>query len=235
MSFTPSVEDQQLLADTLELRDDPMSSHERMAETIFGLAFLVAAAAIWWFDPPHALSVAPAALCVVLMALATLVRFDTPFGFTVATQLAFVPLLFAVPVGMVPVAVLVALALSRVVEIAAGKARPSRLLLVVGNAWFSIGPAAVFVIAGTQPSDAAPLLLTAALLAQFLVDFAASTVRQWMLRDASLAEQLQDLWVYGMDAALSGIGLVVAESVQSHPVALLALVPLLGVLAMFAN
>ena len=38
-----------------------------------------------------------------------------------------------------------------------------------------------------------------------------------------------------IDAALSGVGLVVAEQINSAPAAVLAVVPLLGLLAMFAR
>jgi putative nucleotidyltransferase with HDIG domain len=46
---------------------------------------------------------------------------------------------------------------------------------------------------------------------------------------------LRSTWVYGIDAALSGVGLVVAEQIHTSPVAALALVPLLGLLAVFAH
>ena len=55
------------------------------------------------------------------------------------------------------------------------------------------------------------------------------------LRGASFSSLLRSNWVYVIDAALSGIALVVAEDVHSAPVAALALVPLLGLLAMFAH
>ena len=46
------------------------------------------------------------------------------------------------------------------------------LLRIPANAWFAIGPALVFAIAGVPPGDAGPLLLVAALAAQFAGDFA---------------------------------------------------------------
>jgi hypothetical protein len=120
--------------------------------------------------------------CFVLLVLASRVRFDTPFGFTVATQLAFVPLVFAMPVTLVLFAVVLALVTARTPELLAGKIRASRMLLTVGNAWFAIGPVAVFVLAGISPGEAGPLLLVAALAAQFLVDFTVSAARNWIAR-----------------------------------------------------
>jgi len=55
------------------------------------------------------------------------------------------------------------------------------------------------------------------------------------MRDANLSSLFSSSWVYGIDAALSGVGLVVAEEIHTTPLAPLALVPLLGLLAVFAH
>ncbi len=235
MSFQPSVEEQRLLADTFERAGSGMTRRDKIAEALVGVGFLLAAAALWALRPPHSFDVAPAMLCLAVMVLATLVRFDTPFGFTVATQLAFVPLLFALPLALVAPAVVVALALARLPQALRGTIRPSRLLLVVGNSWFAIGPVAVLVLAKTEPSQAGPALLLAALVAEFAVDFLVSDVRLAIAREADLATQVRDSWVYAIDAALSGVGLVVAKDLHAAPYAPLALVPLLGLLAVFAH
>ncbi len=235
MSFNPDFAQQELLADTFRRPGTRMMPAERISDWLVGLGFIAAAAAAWAFAPADSFSPAPAVICMGLMIVATMVRFDTPFGFTVATQLAFVPLLFALPVALVAPAVVLALALARLPDVWTGRVRWGRLAQVVGNSWFAIGPVAVFVIADTKPQDAGAGLLLLALAAQFTVDFAASTVRLWIARDAPLASQLNDLWVYGIDAALSGIALVVAEQIQKTPAAPLALLPLLALLAIFAR
>ena len=222
MSLKPSLEEQELLADTFRRAGTRMPARERTSEIVSACGFAVAVAGLWWAQPPSPFAVVPAGLCVLVMMLATRVRFDTPFGFTVATQLAFVPLLFAVPGAIVPIAVVAALTIARLPEVLAGTARPGRLLLTVGNSWFAIGPAAVFALAETPPGAAGAVLLLAALGAQFLVDFTASAVRFWIDRGASLADQLRETWVYGIDAALSGIALVVAEDIHTTPVAILS-------------
>jgi putative nucleotidyltransferase with HDIG domain len=98
-----------------------------------------------------------------------------------------------------------------------------------------VGPVAVLVVAGVEPGSAGPALLIAALLAQFAVDFGISVLRVLIARDATVSSQLGETWVYGFDAALSGVGLLVAKALHSSPVAVLSLLPLLGVLAMFAR
>ena len=231
----PTLEEQELLATTFRLRQARMTPRERLAEIVVDGAFVVAVAAIWWIRPPHAFGLLGAALCFLVLVLATRVRFDTPLGFTVPTQLAFIPLVFAMPVAIVPIAVVAALGIARLPDVIAGKLRPSRLVEVVGNSWFAIGPAFVFAAANTEPHDAGAALLVGALAAQFVADFTMSAVRFRIGRGATFSEQLQDTWVYGVDAALSGIGLVVAEDIASVPAAALAPLPLLALLAVFAR
>jgi putative nucleotidyltransferase with HDIG domain len=236
MAFSPSVVEQELLAATLRQEGGGMSARERLGELVVGAAFAGTAVCLVWLRPPHPFAIGPALLCFALLVLATRVRFDTPFGFTVATQLAFVPLVFAMPVTLVPFAVVLALVTARMPELLTGKVRASRMLLMVGNAWFAIGPVAVFVFADMSPSTAGPLLLVAALAAQFLVDFTVSAARNWIARDADLSTQLREsCWVYAIDVALSGIAIVIAEDVQAVPVAAVAVLPLLGLMAMFAR
>ncbi|HTW11991.1 MAG TPA: HD-GYP domain-containing protein [Solirubrobacteraceae bacterium] len=235
MSFTPDLAQQERLAAASGRTRREMTAGEWRAEELMSGAFVLAVAAIWYVRPPHSFAVLPALLCVALLVLATRVRFSTPFGFTVATQLAFVPLLFAMPAAWVPIAVVVALSLAAIPEVVTGKARADRLVKRIGNAWFAIGPAAVFAATGTAPMHADGWLLLAALGAQFAADFGASAVRYAIAGHASLAEQAGDAWVYVIDAALSGVALVVAEEIHRAGYAPLALLPLLGLLAVFAR
>jgi putative nucleotidyltransferase with HDIG domain len=235
MSLQPSLEDQELLADTLQRAVTVVSRRELVAETAAGAGYLAAAAALWAAAPPHHVGLLGPALCLAVFVLAMRVPFDTSFGFTVPTQLAFVPLLFALPPALVPLAVVLGLALARVPDLVRGSTRPSRLLAAAGNSWFAIGPVAVFVIAGVTPARAGAGLLLAALAAQFVGDFAVCALRVAIERGGSLRAQLRETWVYAVDAGLSGVGLVVAKAVPSHPLAPLTLVPLLGLFAVFAR
>jgi HD-GYP domain-containing protein (c-di-GMP phosphodiesterase class II) len=235
MSYMPGPEQQGQLAESMLLPHAMLSRREWLAETIIGGGFVAATCALIAIRPPHAFHPWPALLCVVLLAIATRVEFDLPWGFTVATQLAFVPLLFALPVTLVPVAVVVALLLAALPEMARHELHPSRLVKRIGNAWFAIGPVAVFVAAGTTPRHAGAWLLLAALAAEFAVDFVSSTLRFRISHSRPWRDQLQDGWVYMIDAALSGVGLAIAEEIHRAPYAPLALLPLLGLLAVFAR
>ncbi len=235
MAIDPNVEEQQELAQTFSRSREGMTQRERGAELVVATGFAAAVVVLLASSPPGAVSIEPAACCTVAMALAMMVRFETPFGFTGPAQLAFVPLLFSMPVTLVPIATLLALTVAFLPHLLRGELRPARLVRVVGNAWFSIGPVAVFVVAGVEPQHASGWLLLAALAAQFVCDFLISTLRDLTTRGASLSSQLRETWVYGVDAALSGVGLVVARALPTAPAAALTLVPLLGIMALFAR
>jgi HD-GYP domain-containing protein (c-di-GMP phosphodiesterase class II) len=235
MGAQPSFEEQEVLADTRRRAVAAMTGRELLAELLVGIGFLAVVVALWLISPPHGLNPIAAILSVAVMALATRVSFDTPFGFTPATQLAFVPLLFAVPRAAVPIAVVVALVIAQLPDVLAGRLAPVKLWRTPANAWFSLGPALVFAIAGTRPDAAGAALLVAALAAQFLGDFGASGLYFGIARRASLRSQVGETWVYAIDAALSAVGLVVAEEISAAPYAVVAVVPLLGLLAMFAH
>ena len=235
MSYTPDVAQQEQLVEAKKRWSSALNSRELLAELLVDGGFVAAAAALILLRQPHGFNPTGALLCVALLALANRVKFDTPFGFTVATQLAFVPLIFALPVSLAPPAVVAGLLLGNLPELRSGTLRPSRLVMVIGNAWFAIGPVAVFAISGTSPWHASAWLLLAALAAQFAVDFASSAIRFSIFTQQSWRSQLGDAWVYVIDAALSGVGLAVAEEVRHAPYAPLAALPLLGLLAIFAR
>jgi putative nucleotidyltransferase with HDIG domain len=224
-----------LLAHELERRRSRMTRRERLAGLVATVGFAVAAAAVWLIHPPHGLEVVPAATCVLVLALATRIQFDTPFGFTVPTQMAFVPLVFVVPVALVPIAVVLALTIGRLDKVLTGEIAPRALLRAIPNSWFAIGPVAVFAIADVEPRNAGAVLLIIALLAEFAGDFLAAKVQDAITQWANFRAQLRETWIYAIDAALSGIGLVVAQDLHHSPAEVLFLLPLLGLFAVFAR
>jgi putative nucleotidyltransferase with HDIG domain len=231
----PSLEEQELLADTFQLDHAKLTRAELHAALLDTAGFLLVALVLVLIQAPHGFLLAATLSSALVLAVASRVQFDTPFGFTVPVQLGFVPLLFTAPVALVPVLVAAVLAIAGLPDVLAGNVRPSRLLQTAGNSWFAVGPAAVFALSGVAPDDAGAGLLLAAFAAQFALDFAISSLRFSASRGAGLRSQLRDAWVYGVDAALTGVALVVAESTHAHPLAPLALLPLLGLIGMFAK
>ena len=231
----PTDDQQAVIADTLQRLRVTMAARERLAEGLLSAVFLGAVALLWALSPPGGFAVVPAVVCLAVLVLAARIRIDTPFGWTPPTQLAFVPLVFAVPLAVVPVAVLLAMVIVRLPDIVTGKMRADRIVQAIPNSWFAIGPVAVFAIARVSADKATPALLVAALAAEFLVDFLVSVARFAVGRGATLADVLSQRWIYVVDAALSGVALIVAEQIHVHPIAALAPLPLLGLVAMFAR
>ncbi len=235
MSFDPSFEEQELLAETIEREGARMTTRELVTGRLLAAGFAAAVAGLWLLMPPRSFALIPAVVSLAVLVIAMLVSFDTPFGQSRATQLGFLPLLFALPLALVPIAVAVAMAIAWLPDVKSGELRPARLLQVPCNCWFALGPVAVFTLAHTDPHRAGAPLLAAALGAQFGADFVVSSLRFVILLGASLATVARSTWVYAIDAALSGIAIVVAKDVHDAPLATLSLVPLLGLLALFAQ
>ena len=215
-----------------------LSRREVRTEVIVGGTFVLAVLALLAWFPPSSGDWEPvlALTSMVALALAIRVEFDIGSGITVPSQLAFIPLLFAVPPALVPAAVVAAIAAGKLVDVVRGDMRPVRLLAIFANAWFSIGPALVFGIAAPDaPQDATLGLMLAALAAQFAGDLGASSVREALVHGATAREQLQELWVYAVDVALTPVGLMAAWSAEETSLGVLGLLPLLGVLALFAR
>ena len=212
-----------------------MTRREILAAVLLTAGFIAAVVGVWLIEDPDSFPILPAVISLLVLAVAVRVQFDTPLGFTVPSQLAFVPLVFAAPAAIVPVAVAVAFTIALLPDVVRGELRPIRLLNAPSNSWFALGPVAVLAITHTRPEHAGPLLLIAALFAQFAVDSAAAAVRFAITREASVLSVFRSNWIYGIDAALAVPGLLAAESVHRTPLAALAMLPLLGLLAMFAH
>ena len=130
MTSQPTFAEQELMVATRRRARTRMRGRDLLAELLVGLGLVGGDGRGPVLAPAAAhVHVGRCALVAWLaMVLATRVQFDTPFGFTVATQLAFVPLLFALPVALVPLAVALALAMALVPDVIAGRSDVQRLL-----------------------------------------------------------------------------------------------------------
>jgi putative nucleotidyltransferase with HDIG domain len=216
-----------------------MAFVERRGELLVGGGFMVVAVALALVgEISQSFSLPIVALYVLGIAVASQVRFDIGAGFTVPTQAVFVPMLFAVPVSLVPLLVALALALGMAPGILSRKVPASRILTVPGNCWFAVGPALVLLDAHDRNPDGRWGILLLALTAQFVCDFTANAVRERLLHDITLRELLVEVrQVYALDLALSPLGLAIAfatSPVQSQWSVLL-IAPLFGVMRLFSR
>ena len=172
---------------------------------------------------------------VIAYALAASVEFEVGAGSAVPTQLILVPMLFVLPLGIVPGCVAAGLVLADVPRYVKREAHPERAVPLVLSAWYAAGP--VVVLAGFGESTPRlshwPIYLLA-LACQFLLDFAASACRAWYAFGTAPSAQLAEMAsVWSVDAALAPIGLFIALTTTTY--AFLASLPLMLLIAVFAR
>jgi putative nucleotidyltransferase with HDIG domain len=227
-----------LVAEARERSGDRVRYRELAVEAAVGAAFVAAAVSLAVFvDWDRSFSAGASAVTVAALLLASRVSFEIGDGYAVPTQIVFVASLFVLPTPLVPVAVAAGLLLARVLDAFGGRMHPSRVLQALGDSWYAIGPALVLALAqdaGLEWSDW-PLFL-AALGAQFALDFMWSTIRAWGASGIPPRTMVRVLgWVYGVDAALAPIGLVLAYAAFGRPYLILLGLPLVGLLGYFAQ
>jgi hypothetical protein len=213
----------------------PLDAAERRAELLIGGSAAVVAVALWLLPGAGHWSIA-ALVCAIAMLAASCIRIDVAGSYTVPTQLAFVPLVFTVPANALPTVVMGVLVLGRLPDVLRGTASPARLLLAFGNGWFAIGPAILVVLLGDPETILRhPLYGVALLGAQVAGDFAASTLRMAIIRDAPIREQLREAaWVYGFDATLTPAPLWLTAATGKPALAAAVLLPALALVRMYA-
>jgi putative nucleotidyltransferase with HDIG domain len=237
MSLNPNAIEQERMAAAAERRRASVARRERWVEGLFGGGFLFAAGALWLLaGAPAEPDIIAALACMVGLAVAVHVPFAVGDGYTAPTQLAFVPLWFTVPPALIPVAVVVSLVVTRLPAVVSRRWPASRLLLVPGDAWFALAPAAVFAVAGVElRAHPNVVAVVAALLAQVAIEVVTWAVRERLLGGTALREQIGELWVQAVDLALTPVALLVAVAQERHAWAPLAVLPLLGVLRLFSR
>jgi HD-GYP domain-containing protein (c-di-GMP phosphodiesterase class II) len=215
-----------------------LEARERTSRWISAVGFLTAAIAVVVAVPSdRPLSVALAAISVLLYAVAYRVEFEVGSGSAVAAQLALVPMLLLLPVPLVPLLVALGAVLARVPGVIGGQIHAERLTAPLASSWYVLGPAAVLMAAGEPSVELrSSLWFVAALAAQFTADFATTTVREWWALGISPRRLVQPMaWVFLVDAALAPIGLAIAFTAASSGIVVLIALPLLGLIAIFAR
>jgi HD-GYP domain-containing protein (c-di-GMP phosphodiesterase class II) len=182
-------------------------------------------------------SVPMALALVAIYALASHVEFEVRTGYALPTQLVLVPMLFLLPLGWTPLLVCAGLVAARSIDVVRGRALPDRLLLAPVYSWHVFGPVVVLALAGErEPRIGDWPIYAAALVAQFVVDFAVSAGRDWVVRGVAPNTQLPFMgWAFVVDAGLAPIGFLAALAGAHHRWTFVLVLPLIGLLAQFAH
>ena len=225
------------MADRHERQRAPAGRREALVETGFAVVFLAVAVLLpVLFEaqaPPAGLTVA----LIVAFALVSRVEFDVGAGYTIPTQILFVPALFLIDPAWAPLVVAAGLTLGRSRDIVRDHNPGRQLLVSVGNAWFAVGPALVlasFMAFEPKWSDWPIYLL--ALAMQFLGDTVAGAGREWLVLGVKPRLQLRMTGlVFLVDVLLTPIGFLAAVVAQDSPPAFLLVLPLAALLRVFAR
>jgi HD-GYP domain-containing protein (c-di-GMP phosphodiesterase class II) len=231
-------EREQALQDTRARRALRLGTRDFWASFALGGSFLatavVLATQLGSERTPHLALVAG---LIAAYAVLYRVEFEIGSGLAVSTQLAFVPMLFLLPLGVVPLAVAAGIMLGNVVELLEGRIHFERIFVRLANSWHAVGPVLVLFAAG----EAAPALrhwpvYAAALAAQFLFEFVSTAARERLalgVRATVLIRYLSVSWV--ADCALSPIALLAALAAFAEPSAFVLVLPLAALLHSFAR
>lgn len=207
---------------------------ELVTELAVALTFIVAAVAMLVAAP--AIDWGLTAWLTGLLAVLVLIVFEVGEGNTRPIHLAIVPMLVLLPPGVVPLAVLVAHLPRTLVKVVRGRAPIARLLLPVADCSFILAPALVFAAldpAGVWATVGTTALALVALMAS---DLAISCVRMKVGLGMDPRPELRGFaWVYVVDACLASVGLLAALAGEAHPALLVLVLPLAGLLVIFAR
>jgi HD-GYP domain-containing protein (c-di-GMP phosphodiesterase class II) len=208
---------------------------ELITQAVGAAGFLAAATALAVLAPWHrTLRATDVLILLVVWVIVERVKFPVAGGWTRPTMLVFVPMLFVLPTPVAPLFAMVGMLLRGLPEFVRRRAPVSRSLALIGDAWFSIGPALVIVLFGADAFAWShwPVYVLA-LVAQIAFDLVATIGRCWIGEGISPRVQLPLLgWVYLVDVTLAPLGLVIASAAVIRPgIALIALSPAMMLIA----
>jgi len=229
---------EQLLASARPRAARGLPRRERISEAAFGAAMLAAVAVLWaWGPAGPELQPATALWLVACYAIAARVRFRVGAGATAPTQLVLMPMLLLAPPWLVPLLAAAGMLVARLPDWLAGRSHPDRVLLVLPDAWHAVAPAAVIALAGAPPASFDEIALYgAAFAAQVLTDVGVGVLRERAALGAPPRLALRLLVdVTAADAALTPVGILAGLVAVREPAALLLVLPLVALLAVFAR
>ncbi len=216
----------------------PLGGRERVISALTGGTFLVTAIAMAVTGSSQdAPGIVVVAALILAFAALTNVDFEIGAGSAIPTQLVFVPMLFLLPLGWVPLAVAAGYLVSLSVDVMRGVRHRERVLPLLGSCWYVIPPVVVLLVWG----DGAPRwdhwpVYIGALGAQFGADLASTLVRERRALDLSLRRLIPfAAYAHTVDLALSPLGLLAAFASMRMPYAFVLVLPLGGVLVIFAR
>jgi diguanylate cyclase (GGDEF)-like protein len=207
---------------------------DRWSAVLTGGSFLVVAIGWVLLSPPESVPWSMLGWCIAAYVVTANVEFEIGPGCALPTAPVQVVMLFSLPPQIVPLAVLAGLAGAALVAQYHDPDRKEGLLVVAASGWQSVGPAAVFAVAGeTTPSWADVPVNALAFGSQFALDTAVSWVRNCYGLGVPFRQVAGALkFTFLCDLALAPVGLAAVLASPDAPSALLLVLPPTLLLAM---
>jgi hypothetical protein len=216
----------------------PLDADERLLSALLGGAFLVVAVVLA-LTAGGGRAPGPVDVGVLVLAFAALanVEFEIGTGAAIPTQLVFVPMLFLLPLGWVPLAVAAAYWMSLNADVVRGRRHQQRVLVLLASCWYVFGPVCVLLAWGEgAPRWSIWPVYVAALAAQFGADLASTLLRERRALGISLRRLVPMAAIaYGVDLALAPLGLLAAFAAIGMSYAFVLLLPVAVLLTIFAR
>ncbi|MFN8223159.1 MAG: HD-GYP domain-containing protein [Gaiellales bacterium] len=215
-----------------------LSARERFTTLVVGGLALVSALAFAAFGPWNRdLSIPVLLALLATYAAATIVEFEVGAGTAIPTELILVPMLFCLPLALVPLVVAAGLVLGTLVESTRTRAPLSRTVTPLASSWHALGPVLVFAWFGVgSPRWSDWPIYLIALAAQFAIDATSSAISDRVAL-GPLPPRYFDAfrWVFAIDTLLAPIGVALAMATVSAHYTFLVAMPLIALLRFFAH
>lgn len=227
-----------LIAHAREANQQALSLRERVATGAVASVAATGAVLIAVLDGSsrevHPVTVAA---LVGAYAIASRVEFEIGNGSFVPTQVVFIPMLVLLPAGLVAPAVLGALLIAGMLDVARRGRHLERLVLVLPSITFALGGAAVVGAAG-EPAlswDSA-WVYACAIGASAVVDLVTALAHQLVAVGLPPGRMLRMMGeIYLVDVTLAPVGLAFAHGAADSPITVLGSLPFVALLGWFAQ
>jgi HD-GYP domain-containing protein (c-di-GMP phosphodiesterase class II) len=232
----PYVE--QLIEAASTRKTAPLSRRELRTDGALGALLLLSVAALALLAPSdRSISLVGALALVAAYAFTQRIAFDVGTGYTVPSQLVFMPMLVLAPPALVPLLVAAGFLVGRLPSYLRGAVHPTRLVFILPDSLYALGPAVVVAALAPGPIglDDWPVLALA-LVAQAICDAGVTLLRDKLSHDVPPDLGLRLFaWVFVVDAALTPVGVLAGVAGEHDPFAVAFVLPLLALLALFAR
>jgi HD domain len=218
-------------------RPEPLGDRLLLTESVFAALFIIAAIALIEIGNPGHVPVGPAIVLTVAFALLSRFEFEVGAGYSIPTQLAFVPMLFVLPPEVAPALVAAGRLLGGLPDFLRRELPFDRVISRLTDCWWSFGPALVLTSAGVDGAHWDDWYWwVLALAAQLMFDFGITIAREYFGTGRAPEVHIRELVpTWTMDVLLSPIGMLGALASEQREYGFVLVFPLALLMWVFAQ